>query len=127
MGGHVFYRGTAIGYARAREKRTKTRQRCVKLSQRSGPFRRCITVHVPVWTPIFDVPDITFRVTQDVDGNGSMRQQFQCIADDYRPRHNPADDQLSCECNFGMSGAAVDKCYRSGDRERWLWICNLGL
>lgn len=35
-----------------------------------GPFLRCHTVFVPTWTPIFDVPDITFRVTQDVDGDG---------------------------------------------------------
>ena len=36
-----------------------------------GPFKRCFTVHVPVWTPIVDVPDITFRVTQDVNGDGT--------------------------------------------------------
>jgi hypothetical protein len=35
-----------------------------------GPFRRCVTLSVPVWVPILDVPDITFRVTQDVDGDG---------------------------------------------------------
>jgi len=35
-----------------------------------GPFRRCFDVLVPEWMPIFDVPDITFRVTQDVDGDG---------------------------------------------------------
>jgi hypothetical protein len=35
-----------------------------------GPFRYCYTIHVPVWTPILDVPDITFRVTQDVNGDG---------------------------------------------------------
>lgn len=37
-----------------------------------GPFKRCIDVFTPVWTPIFDVPDITFRVTQDVDGDGDQ-------------------------------------------------------
>jgi hypothetical protein len=36
-----------------------------------GPFLRCRTVIVPEWTPILDVPDITFRVSQDVDGNGT--------------------------------------------------------
>jgi hypothetical protein len=36
-----------------------------------GPFLRCVTEIVPVWYPIFDVPDITFRVTQDVDGDGT--------------------------------------------------------
>ncbi len=40
------------------------------LRQFIGPFRRCIDVFVPEWVPIFDIPDITFRVTQDVDGDG---------------------------------------------------------
>ncbi len=35
-----------------------------------GPFRRCFNVFFPEWMPILDVPDITFRVTQDVDGDG---------------------------------------------------------
>ena len=41
-----------------------------------GPFRRCFTVYVPTWAPIFDVPDITFRVTQDVDGDGTEEQIY---------------------------------------------------
>lgn len=37
-----------------------------------GPFlRRCVTTFIPEWQPIFDVPDITFRVTQDLDGDGT--------------------------------------------------------
>jgi hypothetical protein len=38
-----------------------------------GPFRRwhCKTVIFPEIAPISDVPDITFRVTQDVDGDGT--------------------------------------------------------
>lgn len=35
-----------------------------------GPFKRCFDVLVPEWKPVFDVPDITFRVTQDTDGDG---------------------------------------------------------
>ncbi|MCP4358545.1 MAG: hypothetical protein GY796_11060 [Chloroflexi bacterium] len=35
-----------------------------------GPFRRCMDVYIPEWKPILDVPDITFRVTQDVDSDG---------------------------------------------------------
>ena len=35
-----------------------------------GPFKRCVTLYVPEWSLVFDVPDITFRVTQDVDGDG---------------------------------------------------------
>lgn len=40
------------------------------LRQVIGPFRRCVDVFVPEWTRLVDVPDITFRVTQDVDGDG---------------------------------------------------------
>src|SRR6185295_11106749 len=40
------------------------------LRQYIGPFRRCIDIFVPEWTPIIDVPDITFSVTQDVNGDG---------------------------------------------------------
>ena len=36
-----------------------------------GPFKRCVTQLVPQWTPLLDVPDITFRVTQDINGDGS--------------------------------------------------------
>lgn len=35
-----------------------------------GPFKRCYDVFIPEWVPIIDVPDITFRVTQDTDGDG---------------------------------------------------------
>jgi hypothetical protein len=35
-----------------------------------GPFYKCIDVFVPQWQVIYDVPDITFRVTQDTNGDG---------------------------------------------------------
>jgi hypothetical protein len=35
-----------------------------------GPFKRCFDIYFPQWQQITDVPDITFRVTQDVDGDG---------------------------------------------------------
>jgi hypothetical protein len=35
-----------------------------------GPFWKCHDVFYPEFVPLFDVPDITFRVTQDVDGDG---------------------------------------------------------
>ena len=35
-----------------------------------GPFRRCVDIFVPEWVPIIDIPDITFNVTQDVNGDG---------------------------------------------------------
>jgi len=36
-----------------------------------GPFLRCFDIFVPEWQLIVDVPDITFRVTQDTDGDGN--------------------------------------------------------
>jgi hypothetical protein len=36
-----------------------------------GPFLRCFDVFVPEFLPVFDIPDITFGVTQDVDGDGT--------------------------------------------------------
>jgi hypothetical protein len=37
-----------------------------------GPFMRCFTVVMPEWQAIFDVPDITFQVTQDVNGDDTQ-------------------------------------------------------
>jgi hypothetical protein len=36
-----------------------------------GPFFRCFDVWLPEWSLILDVPDITFRVTQDVNNDGT--------------------------------------------------------
>ncbi len=41
-----------------------------------GPFLRCRDVIVPEWRTIFDVPDISFRVTQDVDGDGTTESIY---------------------------------------------------
>ena len=35
-----------------------------------GPFFRCFNIIIPEWHLILDVPDITFRVTQDTNGDG---------------------------------------------------------
>ncbi len=35
-----------------------------------GPFMRCIDIFFPEWSPVLDVPDISFTVTQDVDNDG---------------------------------------------------------
>lgn len=42
----------------------------VRMDRYIGPFRRCFDIYFPEWSTIIDVPDITFRVTQDVDGDG---------------------------------------------------------
>jgi hypothetical protein len=41
-----------------------------------GPFFRCYDVFIPEWTPIFNVPDIAFRVTQDVNGDGTQEMIY---------------------------------------------------
>jgi hypothetical protein len=41
-----------------------------------GPFKRCVDVLVPEWTPIMDVPDITFSVMQDTNGDGVEEQIY---------------------------------------------------
>jgi hypothetical protein len=37
-----------------------------------GPYLRCFDIYFPEWFPIFEVPDITFQVTQDTDGDGDQ-------------------------------------------------------
>jgi hypothetical protein len=37
-----------------------------------GPFLRCIGVWVAEWMQFYDVPDVSFLVTQDVDGSGTQ-------------------------------------------------------
>ena len=37
-----------------------------------GPYLRCTTVLVPEWHAVLDVPDLTFEVLQDVDGDGKQ-------------------------------------------------------
>jgi len=46
------------------------------LRRYAGPFWRCHDVFVPEWTPVLDVPDITFRVLQDTDGDGVEEQIY---------------------------------------------------
>jgi hypothetical protein len=47
------------------------------VSRYIGPFFRCRDIYLPEWQAIFDVPDITFRVTQDVDGDGTEETIYQ--------------------------------------------------
>jgi hypothetical protein len=43
----------------------------LNLGRYCGPFLRCYDIVVPEWVPIFEVPDISFRVTQNVNGTGA--------------------------------------------------------
>ncbi len=50
--------------------------KAVDLRNYIGPFKRCFDVFFPEWTPIIDVPDITFRVLQDTNGDGVEEQIY---------------------------------------------------
>ncbi len=50
--------------------------KAVDLRNHIGPFKRCFDVIFPEWTPIIDVPDITFRVLQDTNGDGIEEQIY---------------------------------------------------
>lgn len=41
-----------------------------------GPFITCYDVWRAEWIQFLDVPDITFRVTQDIDGNGTEEEIY---------------------------------------------------
>jgi hypothetical protein len=43
----------------------------LSLERFQGPFLRCRTVIVPEWTTVLDIPDVTFEVLQDVNGDGT--------------------------------------------------------
>jgi hypothetical protein len=45
----------------------------LNLNRYYGPFLRCFDILIPEWVPIFEVPDISFRVTQDVNGSGTQQ------------------------------------------------------
>jgi len=47
-----------------------TRLEGLDLHRWHGPFLRCVDIWVREWEPVFDVPDVSFEVTQDVDGDG---------------------------------------------------------
>jgi hypothetical protein len=57
-----------------------------------GPFVRCFDVWVPEWVPILDVPDITFRVTQDVDTDGDEETIYSESFFDVRWNAGPIPD-----------------------------------
>ena len=44
----------------------------LNLAHYCGPFLRCYDILVPEWVPFFEVPDISFKVTQDINGDGTQ-------------------------------------------------------
>lgn len=73
-----------------------------------GPFLRCIDVLIPEWMPIFDVPDITFRVTQDVDGDGDEETIYAESYFDVRWNAGPIPDVTLEASPIAVAGVTCD-------------------
>jgi hypothetical protein len=73
-----------------------------------GPFRRCFDVFVPEWLPIFDVPDVTFRVTQDVDGDGDEETIYSEGFFDVRWNAGPIPDVTLYASSIAVAGLTCD-------------------
>jgi hypothetical protein len=73
-----------------------------------GPFWRCFEVFVPEWTPILDVPDITFRVTQDVDGDGDEETIYSEGYFDVRWDAGPIPDVTLEASQIAVASVACD-------------------
>jgi hypothetical protein len=59
-----------------------------------GPVLRCKLVAVPEWSAVIDVPDLTFEVTQDIDGDGNQEVIYQEGLFDVRWDTNITDVKL---------------------------------
>ncbi|TLU82226.1 MAG: hypothetical protein FDX30_12225 [Chlorobium sp.] len=57
-----------------------------------GPFLRCYDILMPEWHIFRDVPDITFRVTQDVNGDGIQENIYSESFFDVRWDADPLPD-----------------------------------
>jgi len=53
----------------------------IDLHRYHGPFLRCFDIFVREWMPIFEVPDVSFEVKQDVDGDGTEEVIYQSFFD----------------------------------------------
>ena len=73
-----------------------------------GPFLRCIDIFVPEWQIISDVPDITFRVTQDVDGDGDEETIYSEGYFDVRWNSGPIPDVTLEASPIAVAGVTCD-------------------
>lgn len=73
-----------------------------------GPFKRCYDVFVPEWHPVLDVPDITFRVTQDVDGDGDQETIYGESFFDVRWNAGSIPDVTLEASQIAVAGLACD-------------------
>lgn len=70
----------------------------IDFSHYIGPFWRCRYVIIPEWITVLDVPDITFRVTQDVDDDGNEETIYSEGFFDVRWNMDPIPD-VTLEAN----------------------------
>jgi hypothetical protein len=73
-----------------------------------GPFKRCWYELFPEWSLIVDVPDITFRVTQDVDGDGVEETIYDEGFFDIRWNSGPIPDVTLEASQIAVSGLSCD-------------------
>jgi len=73
-----------------------------------GPFLRCRDVLVPEWLPIFDIPDVTFLVTQDVDGDGDEETIYSEGFFDVRWDSGPIADVTLEASQIALAGVGCD-------------------
>lgn len=73
-----------------------------------GPFIRCTDIFFPEWLPIWDVPDITFRVTQDVDGDGDEETIYSEGYFDVRWNAGPIPDVTLEASQIAVAGVTCD-------------------
>lgn len=82
-----------------------------------GPFLRCHLQLVPEWTTVLDIPDLTFEVTQDVDGDGDQETIYREGLFDVRWNATAVDDVTlradpiaisSPSCELGDPGPCGD-------------------
>jgi hypothetical protein len=73
-----------------------------------GPFWRCFDLIVPEWVPILDVPDITFRVTQDVNGDGTEETIYSEGFFDVRWNAGPIPDVTLEASPIAVAGVSCD-------------------
>lgn len=84
----------------------------LRMDQYIGPFRRCYDIYIPQWSMILDVPDITFRVTQDVDGDGDEETIYSENLFDVRWNSGNIPDVTLEASQIALSN---DVCHSPGD------------
>lgn len=82
-----------------------------------GPFLRCRDVVVPVWKTIFDVPDITFEVTQDVDGDGTAESIYSEGLFDVRWNDLPNSEIVLEASDLALAAPQCDPNFETPDCE----------